>query len=46
MMPLLQTALDMGDELHNRVNALTNLLVNELTFGMIKAQVAEKVNLS
>jgi len=39
LMPLMQTALDMGDELHNRVNAYTNLLVDELTFGMLDAGV-------
>ena len=39
LMPILQTSLEMGDELHNRVNSFTILLVNHLTFGMIKANV-------
>jgi len=34
--PMLQSCLEMGDELHNRITALTNLLVNELTFGLLK----------
>lgn len=37
--PMLQQALENGDELHNRVNSFTYLLAAQLSIGMIKADV-------
>jgi len=39
LIPLLQLALEMGDEAHNRPFALTNLLVSELTLGLLEANI-------
>eukprot|EP01126_Amoeba_proteus_P038891 TRINITY_DN4075_c0_g1_i13.p1 TRINITY_DN4075_c0_g1~~TRINITY_DN4075_c0_g1_i13.p1 ORF type:complete len:326 (+),score=60.13 TRINITY_DN4075_c0_g1_i13:503-1480(+) len=43
--PLLQKALECGDELHNRVNAFTDLLAAQLAIGMIKADVSKELQL-
>jgi len=40
--PILQGSLESGDELHNRVNAFTNLLGGQLSLGMIKSNVPAK----
>jgi len=37
--PILQSSLESGDELHNRVHAFTNLLGGQLGLGMIKGEV-------
>jgi len=42
LLPLIQASLEMGDELHNRVNAFTTLLVNQITFGMIHAGISKE----
>lgn len=39
LIPLLNKALECGDELHNRVNAFTDLLAAQLAMGMIRANV-------
>jgi len=40
--PLLQGALECGDELHNRVNSFTFLLAGQLAQGMNKAEVSKE----
>lgn len=40
--PMLQQALESGDELHNRVNSFTMLLAAQLAIGMVKAELPKQ----
>lgn len=46
LIPLLNRALEMGDELHNRPNALTELVANHLQMGMLNAGVSSTTMLA
>jgi len=41
--PMLQQCLESGDELHNRVNALTNILAGQISIGLLKANMENDV---